>query len=138
LRRLNTRRSIEVAPSLWLGIRSNGTITASFPTSGRVRQGRAVLCSVIATFLPAVATAQNGTVAGRVTQAETGAPLAGVAVIVAGAGRGALTDTAGRFTIAELAPRSYRLQARRQGYQEQERLVPVRTGETTFVSLHWS
>jgi hypothetical protein len=94
-----------------------------------------VLCSVIAIFLPAVAVGQTGVVTGRVTQAESGAPLAGAAVVLAGTGRGALSDSAGSFTISGLAPRSYRLQARQQGYQEQERLVSVRPGETTFVSF---
>jgi hypothetical protein len=103
--------------------------------SGHVRKCRPVLCSVIAILLPAIAVGQTGVVTGRLTQAESGAPLAGAAVVPAGTGRGALSDSAGSFTIAGLAPRSYRLQARQQGYQEQERLVSIRPGETTFVSF---
>lgn len=86
-------------------------------------------------LLPAVTGAQTGAISGRVTQSPSGEPLAGVTIAIPGTQRGALADSLGRFTIDALRPGSVRVIARRQGFQDAERLVAVRAGETTFVAL---
>ena len=53
----------------------------------------------------------QGRITGAVT-AEGDRPLAGASVAVVGTGRGALTDNAGRYTIANVPAGSYQVQAR--------------------------
>ncbi len=85
----------------------------------------------------AAVAAPTATLSGRVTSPD-GAPLEGVAVVVqpaygdagtaAGAPRGAMTDAAGRYTVAGLAPGAYTVTARRVGLAEQVRPVAVGAG----------
>ena len=61
---------------------------------------RTVIKGVLATVLAsAPVLAQTGTISGRVTAADNGAPLPRVQVMVAGTGAGALTRDDGRYTI---------------------------------------
>ncbi|MBN1541518.1 TonB-dependent receptor [candidate division KSB1 bacterium] len=62
---------------------------------------------------------------GRVTDKETGEPLPGVNVIVAGTYKGAATDENGEFLISGLAPGDYDIKASMIGYT-----VQVQTGIT--------
>src|SRR2546429_5618949 len=54
----------------------------------------------------------TGTIAGVVTAQETGAPLPGARVMVAGAELAADAAADGRYTIAAVPPGAYRLRAR--------------------------
>jgi len=66
---------------------------------------------------PAVAAAQgSGTIRGRVTDATTGSPLAGVQVRVEGTTVGALTGPDGTYTIGGVPPGSRFVSTRRVGY----------------------
>ena len=67
-------------------------------------------CSLLAVFLPAAAVAQTGSITGTVTRADTSARLSGVQVFVTeGSGYfSAFTNGAGVFSIANLAPGSYK------------------------------
>ncbi|HEX6925698.1 MAG TPA: SusC/RagA family TonB-linked outer membrane protein, partial [Longimicrobiaceae bacterium] len=58
-----------------------------------------VLLSLALAFWAPEAMAQARTVTGRVTAAETGAPIPGVSVSVPGTSIGTLTDAEGRFTL---------------------------------------
>lgn len=60
-----------------------------------------------------------GTVAGRVTDLDTGEPLVGVNIIIEGTDLGAATGEDGRYLIIRMAPGKYRLQASMIGYQRQ-------------------
>ena len=65
-----------------------------------LRAIRTFLLAAALTALPALLTAQGtGIVSGRVTQAGTGAPLAGVSVTVLGTGLATVTGNAGYYSI---------------------------------------
>ncbi|MFL5525243.1 MAG: SusC/RagA family TonB-linked outer membrane protein [Gemmatimonadaceae bacterium] len=80
--------------------------------------GRVLRCFALALLVtPALAVAQGaGIIRGRVTDAATSAPLAGVQVRVEGTAIGALTDAEGAFTITGAPSGSRILTTRRLGY----------------------
>jgi hypothetical protein len=53
--------------------------------------------------------AQNGTLKGTVTDAETGETLIGATVLIQGTTKGTVTDIDGNFTLKEITPGSYNL-----------------------------
>src|SRR5256885_15351785 len=63
---------------------------------------------------------ETGVIAGVVTAQETGLALPEVRVSVLGTSLAATADRDGRFTIAQVPPGSYRLQARLIGYEVTE------------------
>ncbi len=73
----------------------------------------------------------SGTISGLVTAQETGAPLPGTRVTVAGTELGADAATDGRYTIASVPPGTYRLRARLIGHALMEMTdVVVAAGDT--------
>jgi len=58
----------------------------------------------------------TGKISGRVTDSETGVPLAGVNVVIEGTTMGAATDVDGRFVILNIPPATYNLKASMIGY----------------------
>src|SRR3989441_6714137 len=73
----------------------------------------------------------TGTISGVVTAQETGAPLPGARVTVAGTALGADAATDGRYTIAAVPPGTYRLRARLIGHALMEMTgVVVAAGDT--------
>src|SRR5213592_5286583 len=73
----------------------------------------------------------TGTIAGVVTAQETGAPLPGTRVTVAGTELGADAATDGRYTIPSVPPGTYRLRARLIGHALMEMTgVVVAAGDT--------
>ncbi len=92
---------------------------------------RVVARILIAACAPAVAAAQvtTGTVIGRVTNAETGAPIPGATIAVTGAPAGAITRGDGSYRFA-LRPGTYELRTRLIGYASARDTVVVRAGET--------
>jgi TonB-linked SusC/RagA family outer membrane protein len=79
---------------------------------------------LMSALVPAGAQAQT-TVSGRVTNAETQAPLAGVRVLVRGTTAGTTTDAEGRYTVS--APANGTLLFSALGYQGTEAAVGGRT-----------
>src|SRR5205823_14992871 len=57
----------------------------------------------------------QGAISGTITDLYTAAPLAGVTLTVVGTTLGSATDTAGRYTVSNVAPGTHRLRARRLG-----------------------
>ncbi|MFL5613083.1 MAG: SusC/RagA family TonB-linked outer membrane protein [Gemmatimonadaceae bacterium] len=86
---------------------------------------------------PATLVAQNagGTVTGRVLENGTLAPLSDVHIIIGGTQRGAQTDAAGRYTIANVPAGSQSIIARRVGLGAQTRVVSVAAGQTVTVDF---
>jgi len=73
----------------------------------------------------------TGTISGVITAQETGAPLPGARVTVAGTGFGADAAADGRYTIAAVPPGTYRLRARLIGHALTEMTdVIVAAGDT--------
>ncbi|GAB4402842.1 MAG: TonB-dependent receptor [Microscillaceae bacterium] len=67
-----------------------------------------IFCTSFFLLLSSVAFAQNGTIRGTITDAETGEALIGVTVVVEGTTNGAATDLDGKYTL-QLAPGTYNL-----------------------------
>ncbi len=80
--------------------------------------------------------AQQGTLRGRVTDAETGeaVPYANVVLRTEGGTAGTSTDTTGAFTL-RLSPGTYRLEVSALGYRARGRSVEVQDGQTTSVTV---
>lgn len=97
---------------------------------------RTVITGVLATVLSsAPLLAQTGTISGRVTAAEGGAPIASVQITVAGTGSGALTRDDGQYTIA-IRPGTYTVRAARIGLaRDSVAGVVVRAGASTTVNF---
>jgi TonB-linked SusC/RagA family outer membrane protein len=81
------------------------------------------------------AAAQQGTVTGQVTDAETLQPLSEVHVSVADAETGVLTDEEGRYRL-QVAAGEVRIRASRIGYRTRTRTVTVSAGETTTLDIN--
>lgn len=69
-------------------------------------------------LLPGVVFAQSGKISGQVRGEDTGEPLPGANVVIAGTALGAATDLEGYFTILNVAPGTYTLQAAFIGYSK--------------------
>jgi vitamin B12 transporter len=86
--------------------------------------------------MPARAAAQYpGELAGRVTEAGSGASVEAATVELPSIGRTAATDGTGAFRIRGLEPGSYRVLVRRTGYAAGESTVEVRNGEAARLSI---
>lgn len=79
--------------------------------------------------------AQTGAIEGRVTDAETGAPLPGVNVALEGTTRGAATDAGGAFRIEDVEPGPYTIIATAIGYGSARREIVLAPGEDVAASL---
>jgi outer membrane receptor protein involved in Fe transport len=73
--------------------------------------------------------AQNGSVAGRVTDARTGQAVGGAEVLLEGTKWRVLTAEDGSYRLANVEVGSYTLVARRIGYGRQARAVTVEAGQ---------
>ncbi len=99
------------------------------------------LASLGAVFLLAAntAAAQNGAVAGSITEASTGRPLASVRVQIVGNERAATaTDASGRFIIRDIPAGQVTLRAVRIGYRPESRPVTIAGGDTVRVDIRLS
>src|ERR1044071_10062248 len=85
---------------------------------------------VFALAAPRTATAQTSTVSGMLTNALSGDPIANTTVTLRSAGtmRQARTGPDGRFTFSEVAPGSYDLVVRSDGYLPSRTTVMVTAG----------
>ncbi len=95
----------------------------------------AFLFAFVVLFTPPVAAQSTGTLAGTVTDAETGDPLPGVNVVLSEIDRGAATGPDGQFTLRDVAEGTYALEARFVGYTTVARTVDVTAGGTTRLRL---
>jgi len=93
----------------------------------------ALLIGVV--FVPGIASAQTGQISGTVTDSLTGEPIPGVNVGVVGTTQGAATGTNGAFTITDIEPGTYELEASFVGYATKTENVNVEAGETTEVKF---
>ncbi len=85
-------------------------------------------------ILPTFLAAQTGTIKGKVTEAETGEPLAGANLSIVGTPMGAATDIDGEFTISNVPPGTYDIRVSFIGYTDFTAPVRVVVGETAVVN----
>lgn len=97
----------------------------------------AVLCRLAALALAlAGPAAAQGTLAGRVTDAQTRESLPGASVLVIGTTQGAATDAGGRFTVAGLRAGDYSVRVSFIGFETKVFTgIRVRNGETTTLDV---
>ncbi len=97
----------------------------------------AVVCAGFAFATPARAEPPTilGTVIGRVTDAQTRAPLSYTNIAVKGTGRGAVAKADGDYVIADIPAGTYTLVASRVGHTVMSRDVTVMAGDTTRVDF---
>ena len=81
-----------------------------------------LVVALVALAAPRIAEAQTGKLSGVVTDASTGQPIEGAQVRVQGTQLGAMTHANGRYFIISVPPGTYTVEARRIGYQAQERV----------------
>ena len=81
-------------------------------------------------LLPGLAWAQQGTITGTVTEAETGDALPGATVQVPDEGTGAATGSDGQYRITGVPAGEQTVRVTFVGYQAAERTVNVSAGET--------
>lgn len=81
------------------------------------------------------ARAQQGAIAGQVTDANTAEPVAGATVRVEGTDIGAVTSPDGSYRVTGVGPGTVTLVVRRLGYRRAERTVDVSEGETIRVDI---
>lgn len=98
------------------------------PLKSVARIGVAALLSLLAVG-PATAQEQ-GSVSGRVTNAETGQPIPGAQIVVVGTNLGTATNSEGAFIIRSVPTGTATLRALIIGYGEQTRQVTVTAGQT--------
>jgi len=106
----------------------------------RVRGGvrpRLGLAALVAGLLLAAAPvwAQAGVVAGRVVEAETGAPLPGASVRLTGTSLGAASGPDGGFRIGDVPPGAYTVEATSVGFARDAAPVTVAPGARVEVTL---
>jgi TonB-linked SusC/RagA family outer membrane protein len=98
--------------------------------------GRRTFLAILTLFTVGAAgqAQQVGRIVGRVTATE-GLSLPGIQVVVIGTTRGAVSDTAGRFTISDVPVGQRVVRAARLGYSPASQTVTVESGQTVTVAL---
>ena len=94
---------------------------------------RMVAMAAIVAF-PALAAAQQATIAGRVS-AASGEPLGDVRVTLVGTAIGATTTADGRYTLRDVRPGAVEVRVNRVGYEEQKKPVTVTAGVNVTVDF---
>ncbi len=95
-----------------------------------------VLMVVMALSLgPSPVSAQTGQIAGRVTNAQSGAPIGQVQVFLAETSLGGLTRADGRFLLLNVPAGTYQLHAEQIGLGSVIQQVTVQPGQTVTVDL---
>ncbi len=97
--------------------------------------GGLVLISLSA---PIRASAQNGIVAGTVTNAETLAPIIAAQVSIPALGLGALANSSGRYLVLGVPPGEVTVRVEVIGYGTQEQTVTVSPGQTVVANFQLS
>jgi TonB-linked SusC/RagA family outer membrane protein len=90
-----------------------------------------LLLLVLATAASTADAQGNGRIVGRVVAAEGGLPLPGARVVIVGTTRGVVSDTAGRFLLADVPAGEHRVQARRIGFVSATQTITVTGGASS-------
>ncbi|MDB4912547.1 MAG: TonB-dependent outer membrane protein SusC/RagA [Gemmatimonadetes bacterium] len=102
---------------------------------GNVRtQLRLVALLLAGVCVPAIASAQQATISGRITAAATGQPIAEARVFLIGTSAAIATNQDGRYSL-RTNPGQYEIRVLRVGFQEQKKPVTVTAGGTPTVDF---
>jgi iron complex outermembrane receptor protein len=82
-------------------------------------------------LLPGAMYAQSGSISGKISDADTNEALPGANVVIKGTSTGTTTGIDGAFALGDLKPGSYALEISFIGYDVNEMIVNVRTGQNT-------
>lgn len=93
------------------------------------------LTVLLFTLFALAVSAQSGKVTGRVMDVKNNAPLAYASVVLEGTTLGANTDTAGNFTINNVATGSYVLKVTGIGFLTYTQTIQVKAGQTVEVGV---
>lgn len=88
------------------------------------------LVTALAVITRTASAQATGTIRGRVIDARTQQPILNAQVLVTGTTIGAVTNSAGEYTVAGVPAGSQRIRVRRIGFAPIERAVTVAAGET--------
>lgn len=98
--------------------------------------GSVGLLSAAFWLVAASAAAQDtGTVAGRVTDGQNGAPIAGALIAIGDGPAGAITDSAGAYTLAGAPVGTHTLRITQLGYADHVVSIVVRSAELTRLDV---
>ncbi|MCI0436421.1 MAG: TonB-dependent receptor [Gemmatimonadetes bacterium] len=95
----------------------------------------AVLGVLFLGFAGPLAAQQTGRIQGRVVDAATNRPLAGVQVFLPPTGIGNLTDSDGRYLLLNVPAGQHQVTAQLIGYRQSEQTATVTAGELSVVNL---
>src|SRR5687768_5122460 len=101
-----------------------------FHQSLRIDATIGALAAAFALVVPQVSAQQTGSVTGRVTEAQSGAPLAAVQLFIAGSGIGVLSQQNGRYLLLNVPAGTHTLSAQRIGYRAATQQITVAAGGT--------
>src|SRR5688572_17867575 len=90
-----------------------------------MRSALVLLVTLVAVSFGTPASAQTGSVTGRVTIEDTGAPMPSAQVFLVGTSRGSLTNSAGRFRIDQVPAGQVQVGVTVLGYAPVTRSVTV-------------
>ena len=112
---------------------SAATVEVGMLPSNRSRMTRtlgALVTGLLLVAAPALQAQQTGTVTGRVTDSQSGQPVASVQIFIAGLDIGVLTQQNGRFLLQNVPAGTHTVSAERIGYNTQTAEVSLGAGET--------
>jgi TonB-linked SusC/RagA family outer membrane protein len=84
---------------------------------------------------PEAAFAQQGSVRGTVTSAQTGEPIVGAQIAIRGTAIGTITTEEGRFLLTSVPPGRTELRVEFLGYAAESRTITVSAGQTETVDV---
>jgi hypothetical protein len=97
--------------------------------------GSLITIAVLAPRSSGASVTSTATIAGRVVDARSGAPLSFANVVVLGSTQGTLTDSAGGFALGSVPIGSQRIKAMSVGFFPHEAAVTLTAGDSTYVEF---
>ncbi|MEM9675138.1 MAG: TonB-dependent receptor, partial [Bacteroidota bacterium] len=94
------------------------------------------ICALALFYSTLLVAQKNGSISGYVTDAQSGEPLIGVTIQLVEAELGTVTNIEGYYTISNVPPKAYSLQASYVGYQTDTKFnIVIRSGGTPDVNF---
>lgn len=101
----------------------------------RLTSAFGVLATALLVAVPSLDAQQTGTVTGRVTDSQGGAPIASVQIYIEGLNLGALTQQNGRYLLVNVPAGTHTVTAARIGYRTVTQEVSVGAGATVVQDI---